>query len=347
MYTMEMKDGLSGLYLNFYGCIVKVLSGDQHCLDNVRRDFSYFLYPEPPMGPPSLQIELHKEIPPQIPAQAKRVLQTKEAVCYEYKGIRYVDYSGRALAIYDFNSEGGVACSLDDNLLHEISYIMVHSRVGELLDKRGIHRLHSLGVSVNGSATVCLLPRGGGKTTLALGLVAENECLLLSDEIAAIDKNLQVLPFPLRIGVQAAERIPLEIPVRYLRSFQTIAYGPKTLVDLEYFIQQVATEPAKSGAVLFGQRKNFKKSELKRVSKLAALYHVLRYITLGYQLPQTKAYFFRRDWQYLITLFHILLSRIMRGVRIVLSVDCYRFNLTDNPHENVKVIISFLRRKGA
>ena len=204
MYTMGMTDSSSDLYLNFYGCIVKVLSGDQHCLDNVRRDYSYFLCPEPPMGPLSLHIELRKEIPSQVPAQAKRVLQTKEAVCYEYKGMRYVDYSGRALATYDFSSEEGVACSLDENLLHEISYIMVHSRVGELLDKKGIHRLHGLGVSVNGSATICLLPRGGGKTTLALGLMAENECLLLSDEIAAIDKRLQVLPYPLRIGVQAA-----------------------------------------------------------------------------------------------------------------------------------------------
>ena len=344
---MKMNDGLSDLYLNFYGCIVKVSSGDRTCLDNARRDFSYFFCPQPPGRPLSVSIRLHREPPPPIPAQAKRILQTKEGVCYEYKQIRHVDYSGKALAMYDFRSEEGVGFSLDDSLLHEISYIMVLSRVGELLDRKGIHRLHSLAVSVDRSAVICLLPMGGGKTTLALELIKTNDCFLLSDEIAAIDGSLQVLPFPLRLGLATTEGIDPKMPGRYLHSITRIAYGPKVLIDVEYFIQKVAIEPARLGVVLFGERKNSKKPELKRLSKFAALYHVLRYITLGYQLPQTKAYFFRFSVGYFITLFTILLSRILRGMKIALSVKCYRFKLTDNPHENAQVIASILRKKGS
>ncbi|MDD5559265.1 hypothetical protein [Candidatus Methylomirabilis sp.] len=344
---MEMTDGLSDLYLNFYGCIVKVSSDERTCLDNVRRDFLYFLCSQPPEKPLSVSIRLHKEPPPPVPAQAKQVFQTNEGVCYEYEQIRYVDYSGKALARYDFRSEEGVGFSLDDSLLYEISYIMVLSRIGELLDRKGIHRLHSLAVSVDRFAVICLLPMGGGKTTLALELIKANDCFLLSDEIAAIDGSLQVLPFPLRLGVTTTERIDPNMPGRYLRSITRIAYGPKVLIDVEYFIQKVATEPARLGVVLFGERKNSNKPELKRLSKFAALYHVLKYITLGYQLPQTKAYFFKFSIGYFITLFTILLSRLLSGVKIALSVKCYRFKLADNPHKNAQVIASVLRKNGS
>ncbi len=342
---MEANQGVSEAYLNFYGCIVKVESAHLKCIENVRRDFSYFFCPQPPLKPLSVTIRLHREPSPQVPAQAKRVLQTKEGVCYEYKRVRYVDYSGKALVRYDFRSEEGAAFSLDENILHEMSYIMILSRVGEMLDRKGIHRIHSVGVSVNGSAAICLLPMGGGKTTLGLELIKEKDCFLLSDEITAIDKSLQVLPFPLRIGVPATDQVAPEIPARYLRSFLTIAYGPKALIDLEYFIQKVAAEPAKLKAILLGERKGLKKPELKRVSKLNALYQVLRNIAFAYQLPQTKAYFFRFNFGYLITFCTILLSRILSGAKIALSVECYRFSLTDEPHENAKVIARFFSEK--
>lgn len=344
---MVVNDSMPEAYLNFYGCVVKVVSLDQKCIENARRDFSYFFYPQPPKEPPSVTIRLYSEAPPQTPAQAKRVLQTKEGVCYEYERIRYVDYSGKALARYDFRSEEGEAFSLNDNLLHEISYVMILSRVGEMLDRRGIHRMHSVGVAIKGSAAICLLPMGAGKTTLGLELMKEKDCFLLSDEITAIDRSLRVLPFPIRIGVREIERIVPKIPARHLRSFPTTAYGTKTLIDLEVFMHKVATEPARLEAVMLGVRNDFKKPEIKRLSKLTALYHILKNITLANQLPQTKAYFFRFNLSYLMTFCTILLSRILNGMKIALSVKCYRFKLTDNPHENAQVIASILRKKGS
>ena len=339
------NDSMSEAYLNFYGCVVKVVSLDQKCVENARRDFSYFFCPQPPKEPPSVTIRLHREAPPRTPAQAKRVLQTKEGICYEYERIRYVDYSGKALARYDFRSEEGEAFSPDDNILHEISYVMILSRVGEMLDRKGIHRVHSVGVAIKGSAAICLLPMGGGKTTLGLELMKEKDCFLLSDEITAIDRSLHVLPFPLRIGVRATERVAPEIPARHLRSFHTIAHGTKTLIDLEVFMQKVATEPARLEAVMLGVRKDFKKPETKRLSKLTALYHILKNITLAYQLPQTKAYFFRLSPGYFVTFVGILFSRIWRGVRIARSVNCYRLCLTGNRSEDAKLMANLLRKR--
>ena len=110
-------------------------------------------------------------------------------------------------------------------------------------------------------------------------------------------------------------------------------------------MQKVATEPARLEAVMFGVRKDFKKPELKRLSRLAALQHVLKNIACAYQLPQTKAYFFRFDLRYLVNFCTILLSRILSGVKIALAVECYQFNLTEHPGENAKLLARFLSAK--
>jgi len=340
---MEADQSRSDAYFKFHGVIVKVSSADRRCIENVRRDFSWFLCPAPPLGLASVTLLLHKQSPSPIPARARKVFVLKDSVSYDHRGLRYVDYHGRARVVYDFKSEEGTVLSLDDFLLHEISYMLVLSRIGEALDRRGLHRIQSLAVSVNGSAAICLLPVGGGKTTLGLELLKMTGCLLLSDAMALIDDHLQVLPFPLRIAIRPSDRIDPGIPVHHQRPFRRIAYGEKTLIDLDYFIQSVATQAAGLEAVIFGERKGREKPALEKLSKLKALYRVLRAITFGSQLHQTKAYFLRVDMGYLRTLCTVLLSRLWRGVRMVQSVECYRLNLGENPHTTAEAIASFLR----
>jgi hypothetical protein len=176
-----------------------------------------------------------------------------------------------------------------------------------------------------------------------LELVKEKDCFLLSDEIAAIDQQLRVLPFPLRIGVRAAESIPPDTPARYLRPYRTISFGSKTLIDLEYFAEKIAREPAGLEMVLLGERTIAGKPGFKRASRLKALYHVLRHITFAYQLPRTRAYILRFERGYMRTLPAIFLSRIVTGLRIALSVKCYRFRLTEHPRENAKVLATLMR----
>jgi hypothetical protein len=345
MEAVEMNHGPSEAYLDFYGCVVKVVGSDQGCMENVRRDFSNFICSQPPAEPRSVTVRLNRESPPPTPAKARRVFRTRQAVCYGHERIRYVDYPGRALVRYDFDSEEAVVFSLDDGLLHEIGYLIILSRVGELLDKEGIHRIHGLAVSMGGSATICLLPTGGGKTTLALELVKEADCVLLSDEIAAIDQQLRVLPFPLRIGVRAAESIPPDTPARYLRPYRTISFGSKTLIDLEHFAEKIARKPAALEMVLLGERSTAGPPGFRRASKLMALYQVLRHITLAYQLPRTRAYILRFEKGYMRTLPTIFLSRILTGLKITRSVECYRFTMTEDSRGNATTLATFMRQR--
>ena len=92
---METDQSESDAYFLFHGCIVKVLSIDRGCIENVQRDFSWFLCPAPPLGRASVTLLLHKQSPPPVPARARKVLVLKGSVSYEHRGLRYVDYDGR------------------------------------------------------------------------------------------------------------------------------------------------------------------------------------------------------------------------------------------------------------
>jgi hypothetical protein len=334
------------LYLNILGHVVRVDSHDSHCLENVRCDFSFFHCAAPPAPSPALTLHLHRQQPPRLPAAARSVLRSRECVSYDLDDVRWADYSGKGIATYDFAAETGEVFSLDDDLLHEISYIVILTRVGEMLDRRGIHRIHSAALLAHGSATLCVLPAGGGKTTLALEMIKRGDGYrLLSDEIAAIDARLRVLPFPLRVGVSPTPENVKDVPPHYLRSIMRVAHGPKALIDLAYFGSKVANDSAPLRAILFGERGTPGEPRLKPLRRPAALVQLLRHIAPAYQLPQTKAYFFRFDRRYLMRLAWILFSRAALALRIAASVQCYRFCLSENPRQNAAVLSDFLQQQ--
>jgi len=78
---------------------------------------------------------------------------TPNAVCYDAGDVRYNDYGGKALSAIDFRRDSVTIVSRDYDLLYEVAYLVVQSRVGERLDRRGVHRLHALGLiySFNGN----------------------------------------------------------------------------------------------------------------------------------------------------------------------------------------------------
>ena len=198
--TFAPSDATVGFGFDFYGVGLIVTSGSTALVDGVARDFEYFAG-----APPASRIVVrgHASPPPweRIPARLASMV-TPNAVTYDDGGLRYNDYQRRALAIYDFATEHGDVWSEDADLLYEIVYLMALSRVGERHDLLGIHRLHALGVAIDGRAALVLLPEAGGKSTLALELLRRPEIRLLSDD-TPLARGDRVLAFPTRIGVRA------------------------------------------------------------------------------------------------------------------------------------------------
>src|SRR6202011_3105060 len=106
---------------------------------------------------------------------------TPNAAIYDRGNVRFNDYQGEALAIYDFASEQGEVWSENADLLYEITYLLCLSRIGEIHDLRRIHRVHALGIAVGDKGALVLLPESGGKSTLCMDVLPYPDTRLLSD----------------------------------------------------------------------------------------------------------------------------------------------------------------------
>ena len=328
------------IYLDFYDIKVSVHSNSEYVLESLKRDFAYFLKDILPSA--DISIEAVDQRPPwETVPQVRASLYLAGAIAYDRKGVRYVDYQNEALTVYRYGQETGYIYSEDKNLLHELSYLLILSRAGELLDKKGIHRIHGLGLSIAGKAALCLLPMGAGKTTLALSLLKDKKIKLISDDIPLISKDGKVLPFPLRIGVN--KKIDLGIPPEFLREFNRRHYGHKTLIDTKYFGSDMSGE-SRPWIVFIGEREFSDTARIEPISKIRAIWPFMRDGVIGLGLPQVVEYFLRYNIKDLGKI-SILISRMLASLKIILRSETYRFVLGQDREKNSEMVKNFLNSK--
>ncbi len=328
--------------LDFHGVSIEVVSSNAPTVENIRRDFSYFVSEPKVRESTRVHIEVLRESPPydEIPRGIKSTFQTKDSINYDAGTLRFSSHFGKALTIYDFSNETGRIYSQDEFLLHERTYLLILSRIGVLLDRKRIHRVHALGVSLDNKATLCLLPMGGGKSTLGLELLREEDMRLISDEISLITSDGKVLPFPLRIGV--CEGTKLDIPSQYLSRFIRSQYATKTLIDIEFF-QGKISDSCNPSFVLIGRRSPSKEPRLEQIGKLKAILFFAMNSVVGRDLPHTASYFLRFDLMSILSYVKALISRFTISCRVVWRSETYRFHMGTEPGENARFLIKFLR----
>ena len=234
---------------DFYGFSIQV-SGDPAVLADLQRDFSFF---RREVGRSHLSLII---IPESYPRSSlpllKASLQSPRNMVYRTDGVTYVDYFGRAMSVYHTALRRWEIYCQDRDLAHEVAFLTILSRVGRHLDSVGLHRVHALGVEVGNRAVLVLLPMAGGKTTLALRLLEAKGVKLLSEDSPLLGPDCQIYPFPLRLGVRPGGE-PLAIPDHLCRTVQRMEFGPKTLIDIGYFQERLAS-PCPVGAILLGER---------------------------------------------------------------------------------------------
>lgn len=329
------------LYFDFYGVALRVECRDSETRENIRRDFSYFF--KESQSKTHIKISIYFEKPPfeKVPP-LKASLYNPDSLAYDDRHIRYVDHQARALTIYDYKNETGQIYAQDKKLLHELSYLLMLSRVGELLDKRGIHRIHALGICVKERGVLCLLPQGAGKTTLALDLLKVEDIKLLSDDTTLIKRNGELLAFPLRLGVSGD--FPLDIPSEYLREFKRRKYGTKTLIDIDYFKDKIISS-VKLSIILIGQRISSGEAKIVKLNKMRAIGPIIRDAVIGLGLAQMVEYFLRFDFKDIFSKIGIIFSRLRVSFKLLLHSKSYCFLIGGDRAKNVEVLLSFLERE--
>lgn len=336
---------MSGARFDFHGVALEVSSPASDLVDEVRRDFAWFHRPAADAGggEAPFRIELHLEKPsydelPALPA----AFFTPRNVCYRDGGRAYIDYFGRALAVFDRAAAHCVVRGDDAELLHEIAYLLILSTVGERLDQRGVHRIHALGVSRNGRGILLLLPSGGGKSTMALRLLREPGFSLIGEDTPLVERDGTLLPFPLRLGVRPGE--DTGVAPEHLRTVRRMEFDPKTLVDIAVFRDRIVTGPVAPAAVLVGERNLGRVSSIEPLGRRPAIGAIVKNMVVGLGVYQGMEFVLERGIADVAGKVGVAGSRLRAGLRLLRRAPAYRFVLGRDIDRNYRTLLEFADR---
>lgn len=321
---------------NFYGINIFV-SGFNSIVDKITCDFKYFINTN--NNSFDIKLDINLTIPPyeKVPKVCASMYKT-DCISYDKDNIRYVDYSGKALAIYNIKTNNAEFFSTDEDLLYEIVYLFIHSRVGELLDKKGLHRIHACSFSFGNNIYVVMLPQGGGKSTLLVDLLKDERIKLISDDTPLCDRKGNILPFPIRIGVNTDTDISY-IPNEYISIFNRRKFGQKKLINYEFFKDKIETKQFPV-TIIYGIRCFCDKPKIVNSNIFIGFLHLFKNCIVGYGLPQVLEYFLIGGFKDNFSKIKIVFSRCYAGIKLLLkhkSVWC--FYISNDKSINAKFLI--------
>jgi hypothetical protein len=332
-----MGDDSASVSFDIYGLKVKLCSEDRRTVEGIGRDFAYF---KAAPDTPHVNIEVFNSKPdfsslPDLIAS----IYTINYVCYSGKDHIYTDYHGQGLRISDLGQKNYRIFSEDYDLRHEVSYLTILSAAGQFLDSKHIHRVHALGISINGKAVLILLPEKGGKTTLALRLLRSGHVKLLSEDSPLITRRGEVLPFPLRLGIVPGEEA--DIPAEHLYPVNFMRVGTKILVDVGYYADKVGSS-CPPGVILLGERALGCGSRIEPTSRISGSKEFIKNSVVGLGLHQGLEYLLGRSIWETFGKSMLAYSRLRNSLKVLRRSKVYRYMLGHDIEKNYRVLMDFL-----
>jgi hypothetical protein len=336
---------LKQVFFNFYNIKAQITSESDQILTLLKKDFSQFICEEN-VSSVNLSIRITSSKPPlEIVPQIISSMQTQNSICYDCDGLRYCDYYGEALVVLDTKKNAAQIYSENIERLHEITYLLILSRVGKLMDLMGLHKIHAFSVSYNDVAIVCMMPMKGGKSTLLMHFLKDRRFKLISDDIPLINTRGEVLPFPIKIGLSD---IPPEFqiinPEENLYSMERRNFGKKELLCLKGIPQLVEPLEKKFKKVILIEafRYNAKDSILKESSFLATAKGLLKHQVIGIGLPMVIEYFWENGYKDFLVKIRIFIMRVFAANSLLLRSRKLKLFLGKNPGKAYDVILEYL-----
>jgi hypothetical protein len=321
---------------NVYGFRFSIRSEASEAIEGLQQDFAFFRSSDSGEG---VALELLAEDPPRegLPLTDASVY-TPRNVVYRNGSKRYIDYHGRAMGIQDEASGDLKLYSRDPNLLYEAAYLYLLSRIGQHLDRQGLHRIHALGVTIQGRAVLVLLPMGGGKSTLGLHLLKYPAVQLLSDDSPFIDRKGRVFAYPLRLGLLPGSENT--VPVEHRRAIQRMEFGPKHLVNYSYFQDRVS-KSADPGLVLIGARTLARDCRIETIGMTAGLRACVPNSVLGVGLFQGLEFVLQTSAWELAKKAGLATSRLRNCWQLLRHSRVCRVHLGSDPELNAKTLVDY------
>lgn len=326
-------------FFDFHGCSVEFSSGDPAAVKSLSSDFSCF---SAPARPPLIHICASLGSIPAADLPTPLLRTAGWSVLRSRPGRRLVWYPEGALCEYDYAARRGFIRAGGAGLLRELSYLLVLSRAGEELDRRGLHRLHAGALASAGRALLFCGARGTGKTTLLIELLKDPAFALLSDDTPLADRRGTVYPFPARIGLGLDS--PHLAGFQGLEHFGRRRYAPKRLLDVVKAGFRLSG-PLPAGAVFLLRRAA--EPRIVRAGAAAAATELAVSLAAGYGVPQLAEFFLRPAPADLVRKAGILASRLTAAAALYRRAAFFHFELCPDHGRNAEALRTFLRSGSA
>ncbi len=333
------------LWLDFHGVLALVRTNSDEVRDRVAKDFSYFLCETSPEQEAAAEysVEANNAVPdwdalPELTA----TVQTPRNHCYTDGDVTYLDYHGSALGTYHRTRNHLDVVSTDIHRLHEIVYLSILSRVGELLERKGLHRVHALAVAHGGEAALFMMDSGGGKSTLGLGFLEHgHEFKMISEDSPLVDRKGNVHAFPLRIGVLPP--FPDTVDEQHVYRLDRMEFDPKYLIATRAFPDRIGGPVTRPRHLFIGKRRLGHGCVIRPVSRLTGFKALLRHMVVGVGLYQGLEFLLRSSALDLIRGSTTFFGRLTAALRMLLRSKVYVAELGRDREHNLEQILAFLR----
>ena len=325
--------------MTFHHHNILVRSNESSLIEKLKEEFHFFQ--EEKISDAGTVIDLFVKSPPELP-QMVAVKILEHVTIYQNDESQYLDYSGKALTIRNLREKNITIFSEDIPRLYELSFLCIHSILGQKLDQSGFCRLHAMAVSINKNNAVVMLPSRGGKSTILKELILNHEVKIISDDMPLCDLRGRIHPFPTKI---ALDKIPESGPLAKLNwnEFNRYNYPPKWTLSLSQIKEKICDNSENNiNFLIQGCRISNGKSYLLEVSKWKMIKPMMEHMIIGFGLPQILEMFLSFKVTDLFKLPYHGLIRSICAFNLVRKSRCYYFYLGPDKSYNARLILDLL-----
>jgi hypothetical protein len=129
-----------------------------------------------------------------------------------------------------------------------------------------------------------------------------------------------------------------------MQTIRRMEFGPKTLIDLDYFGGRVS-EPCPAAAVLIGTRSSGTEASIEPIPRRAAFRDILANLVVGVGVYQGIEFVLQSSWLELAGKVRPGLARLNAGRQLLRRARPYRFVLGRNRERNFECLERFLEHE--
>jgi len=329
------------LILNLHGLIINCQAQTAGLALELIRPFKYF---KADKGHPDITVIVNEVDPPyETFSPIAASFSTPRNVVYKDKNLKIIDYFGRGVVLQDDLKRVYFIYSRERNLLQEVFYLLILSVFGQFCDQKGMLRIHGLALSYHDKAILLVMPQGGGKSTMALAMLQQEDVKYISDDDPIFDREGHILPFPRPLGI-VDQRVIRTFPEEYVYKIDRMEFGIKYFVENDYWKDRIETKPLNDIVLLTGHKILNGTPSIERSSKREVLFILIKEAVIGMGLYQGLEFIIGRSpWEVLSKL-PTVLRRFLLALKLVRKAKTYRFALSNDIPQNTSVFKEFIQK---